>query len=84
MTTSRVIAQADQPPEAAMGKKLIDLDEEKLAAATKILDTETETETVNIALGEVVARARRAQALAELVEVARTGQFDELLDKEAW
>lgn len=64
-----------------MGKTLIDLDDEALAAAAKLFRTTTKKDTVNTALREAAARLRRAEALAELVEIAATGQFDELFDK---
>jgi len=64
-----------------MAKTLIDLDEDALAEAAKLFGTKTKKDTVNTALREVAARVRRAEAIAELVEIAKTGQFDELLDK---
>ena len=64
-----------------MTKSLIDLDDEALAEAAALFGTTTKKDTVNTALREAAKRQRRARALAELVEVARTGQFDELLDK---
>jgi Arc/MetJ family transcription regulator len=49
--------------EAAMTKKLIDIDEDTLAQATRILGAGTMKETVNRALVEVVLLAeRRAHA----------------------
>jgi Arc/MetJ family transcription regulator len=67
--------------EALMAKTLIDLDEEALADAAKLFGTKTKRDTVNTALREAAARVRRAGAIEELVEIAKTGQFDELLDK---
>ena len=67
--------------EALMSETLVDLDEAALAEAAKLYGTTTTADTVNTALREAAARLRRARALAELVEIANTGQFDELLDK---
>ncbi|GLW32917.1 type II toxin-antitoxin system VapB family antitoxin [Actinoplanes regularis] len=64
-----------------MAESLVDVDEEALAEAAKRFGTTTTTETVNAALREAAARSRRARALGELVKIADTGQFDELLDK---
>jgi Arc/MetJ family transcription regulator len=64
-----------------MTKSLIDLDDDALAEAAALFGTTTKKDTVNTALREAAKRQRRAAALAELVEVARTGQFDELLEK---
>jgi Arc/MetJ family transcription regulator len=64
-----------------MTKRLIDLDDEALDEAAALFGTKTKKDTVNTALREAAQRQRRAQALAELVEIAKTGQFDELLDK---
>jgi Arc/MetJ family transcription regulator len=64
-----------------MTKSLIDLDDEALAEAAALFGTKTKKDTVNTALREAAQRQRRARALAELVEIAKTGQFDELLDK---
>jgi Arc/MetJ family transcription regulator len=68
--------------EALMSESLIDLDGEALTAAAALYGTNSATETVNTALREVAARHRRVRALAELVEVAETGQFDEVLDQQ--
>jgi Arc/MetJ family transcription regulator len=67
--------------EASMAKTLIDLDETALAEAAALFGTTTKRDTVNTALREAAKQQRRALALAELVETARTGQFDELMDK---
>ena len=67
--------------EATMAKTVIDIDEAALAEAAEFLGTSTKKDTVNTALREVVLRLRRARGLARLVEIAETGQFDELLDK---
>jgi Arc/MetJ family transcription regulator len=64
-----------------MSEVLVNLDGAALAAAAEIYGTTTPTDTVNTALREAAARLRRARALAEMVEIAKTGQFDELLRK---
>ena len=51
------------------------------AEAAAILGTTTKKDTVNTALRETAARIRRARAQAKLREIADTGYFDELLDK---
>ncbi len=68
--------------EAVMSEALVDLDDEALAAAARLFHTTTKNDTVNTALRDAAARQRRAEALAELVEIAQSGQFDELLDKQ--
>jgi Arc/MetJ family transcription regulator len=67
-----------------MTKSLIDLDDEALAEAAALFGTTTKKDTVNTALREAAQRQRRARALAELVEIAGTGQFDELLGKRTY
>ena len=67
-----------------MTKSLIDLDDEALAEAAALFGTKTKKDTVNTALREAAQRQRRARALAELVEIAETGQFDELLGKRTY
>jgi Arc/MetJ family transcription regulator len=65
-----------------MTKKLIDIDMDALSEATALLGTKTQKDTINTALREVAAVQRRARALDELSEIAATGAFDHLLDKE--
>jgi Arc/MetJ family transcription regulator len=67
-----------------MAKTLIDVDEELLDEATTALGTATKKDTVNEALRKVVgeSRARRAQALQNLQQIADEGGFNfELLDE---
>ncbi|MGH3738269.1 MAG: type II toxin-antitoxin system VapB family antitoxin [Micromonosporaceae bacterium] len=64
-----------------MTKILVDVDDQALADAAEVLGTTTKKDTVNTALREIARRNRRAEAHARLVERARAGQFDELLDK---
>ncbi|MBB3100153.1 Arc/MetJ family transcription regulator [Actinoplanes campanulatus] len=64
-----------------MTKDLGDLDAQALADAAEFYGTTTPSETVNAALRDAADRVQRVRALAELVEIAKTGQFDELLDK---
>lgn len=59
-----------------MAKTVIDLDEEALRDAAKELGTKTKKDTVNAALAEIGARARRERALAELIELDEEGAFD--------
>ncbi|MEV6771214.1 type II toxin-antitoxin system VapB family antitoxin [Nocardia sp. NPDC051030] len=64
-----------------MVKLLIEVDDEVLAEAQRVLGTATETDTVNAALIEVAKRIKRAEALVELVEMGEQGDFDILLRK---
>lgn len=59
-----------------MSKTVIDIDDEALTLAAQELGTKTKKDTVNGALAEVADRARRMQALAELIEMDREGVFD--------
>ncbi|HCT75493.1 MAG TPA: antitoxin [Micromonosporaceae bacterium] len=65
-----------------MTKMLIDIDDEALAEAAKVLGTKTNEDSVNTALREGAARLRRAKAFDRLGEMAERGDFDELLDKQ--
>ncbi|MGH3713638.1 MAG: type II toxin-antitoxin system VapB family antitoxin [Micromonosporaceae bacterium] len=65
----------------AVTKILVDVDDQALADAAQVLGTTTKKDTVNTALREVAQRLRRAEAWEWLVERAKSGQFDELLDK---
>ncbi|QXJ23587.1 type II toxin-antitoxin system VapB family antitoxin [Actinomadura graeca] len=67
-----------------MTKKLIDIDEDALAAAAEVYGTRTMKDTVNTALAEAAAVLRRRQALARLRRRAQAGQFDELYAKDAY
>jgi Arc/MetJ family transcription regulator len=60
---------------------MIDVDDEALAEAQRLLGTATKKDTVNGALIEVAKRIKRVQALAILSEMAEQGDFDILLDK---
>ncbi|MGX1810198.1 type II toxin-antitoxin system VapB family antitoxin [Nocardia sp. NPDC055321] len=66
-----------------MSKLLIDVDDEALAEAQRLLGTATKKDTVNAALIEVARRIKRAKALAELAEMGERGDFDILLEKGA-
>lgn len=67
-----------------MTKMLIDVDDDALAEASKLLGTKTKKDTVNTALRETALQLRRAKALARLAELGEAGAFDELLDKTAY
>lgn len=64
-----------------MSKLLIDVDDEALAEAQRLLGTGTKKDTVNAALIEVAKRLKRVKALNALGEMAERGDFDILLDK---
>ena len=64
-----------------MGRKLINVDDEALAGASRLYGTTTDDDTVNTALREAATRNRRRESLARLVEMAEAGELDDLLDK---
>ncbi|CAM5636849.1 MULTISPECIES: type II toxin-antitoxin system VapB family antitoxin [Streptomyces] len=59
-----------------MSELLLEVDDEALAEAAKLLGTKTENDTVNMALLDVVKRRNRAMALAELRDLGAKGDFD--------
>jgi Arc/MetJ family transcription regulator len=67
-----------------MTKILVDVDDDALAEAARLLGTATKKDTVNTALREVNERLRRLEALDRLAEMGAAGQFDELLDKRTY
>lgn len=54
----------------------IDLDDETLAAAMRLMGTTTKKETVNTALREYVRRVERLRAAEALAERGGRGEFD--------
>ncbi|WP_205650543.1 DUF2191 domain-containing protein [Actinoplanes solisilvae] len=67
--------------EILMKRVRVEVDADALAEAAREFGTKTDEDTIATALREAVARERRLKALAELAEIAKTGQFDELLSK---
>ena len=68
-----------------MTKTPVEIDDEALAAAAKVLGTRTKKDTVNAALREVSQRLLRLRALEQLGEMADQGRFDKFLgDKDAY
>lgn len=59
-----------------MTKMLIDIDDEALAAAQKILGTATKKDTVNQALADIRKQAERAEAHRELARLVQSGAID--------
>lgn len=55
----------------------IDLDDDALTAAMRLMGTTTKKETVNNALREYVARIERLQAAERLAARGAAGEFDE-------
>lgn len=65
-----------------MTKTLIDLDDEALAEAARLLGTSSKKDTVNAALREIVDRRRRAAAVARMRAMVAEGEIDlSLIDK---
>jgi Arc/MetJ family transcription regulator len=71
---------------AIMTKRLVDIDDEALAGAQRLLGTDTIKDTVNTALAEVSQRLKRRTAFADLRKLAAEGGLDlELLaDKKTY
>jgi Arc/MetJ family transcription regulator len=69
---------------AAMAKTLIDVDEAQLAAAQKVLKTETKKDTVNAALRQVTALAARRRDLQRLIAGGLPDLSDEEVMRAAW
>ncbi|MEV0168158.1 type II toxin-antitoxin system VapB family antitoxin [Nonomuraea fuscirosea] len=66
-----------------MAKTLIDLDEEALAEAARVLGTSTKKDTVNAALREIVDRRGRAEAVARMRAMVAEGEIDlSIIDKD--
>ena len=67
-----------------MAKTLIDVDEDQLAAAARVLNTETKKDTVNAALREVVALAARRRDLQRLTSSSLADLADDEVMRTAW
>ncbi|HKT01467.1 MAG TPA: type II toxin-antitoxin system VapB family antitoxin [Rugosimonospora sp.] len=59
-----------------MAKTVIDIDENLLVRAQKILGTPTKKETVNAAMREIIRRA----AVEQFIEMGHSGAFRDLAD----
>jgi Arc/MetJ family transcription regulator len=68
----------------AMTKTLIDVDDDDLAAAQRVLHTETKKDTVNTALREVVALAARRRDLQRLTSGSLADLADDEVMRAAW
>jgi Arc/MetJ family transcription regulator len=68
----------------AVVEDAMNIDDQALMEAARILGTTTAGDTVNAALREVVAIRRRLESLEELGEMGAAGDFDEFLDKRAY
>ncbi|MEU3334649.1 type II toxin-antitoxin system VapB family antitoxin [Streptomyces sp. NPDC006668] len=55
----------------------IDLDDEALSEAMRLMGTTTKKETVNAALRDYVARVKRLEAAEKLAERGARGEFDQ-------
>jgi Arc/MetJ family transcription regulator len=67
-----------------MAKTLIDVNEEYLAAAQEVLQTETKKDTINAALRAVVALAARRRDLQRLVSGGLPDLEDAEVMRAAW
>jgi Arc/MetJ family transcription regulator len=67
-----------------MSKTLIDVDDEQLTAAAKVLNTETNKDTVNAALRLVNALAARRRDLQRLTSGGLPDLADEIVIPAAW
>lgn len=67
-----------------MAKTLIDVNEEYLAAAQEVLQTETKKDTVNAALRAVAAMAARRRDLERLMTGGLPDLLDEQVMRAAW
>ncbi|EYT80938.1 MULTISPECIES: type II toxin-antitoxin system VapB family antitoxin [unclassified Streptomyces] len=59
-----------------MSRTVIDLDDEALAEAARLLGTTTKKETVNAALREIADRRRRAAAVERMRRMVAEGEID--------
>ncbi|GAA0923402.1 type II toxin-antitoxin system VapB family antitoxin [Streptomyces thermoalcalitolerans] len=59
-----------------MSRTVIDLDDEALAEAARLLGTTTKKDTVNAALREVADRRRRAAAVERMRQMVAAGEID--------
>jgi Arc/MetJ family transcription regulator len=69
--------------EVVMTVTQIDLDDETLAAAMRLMGATTKKETVNRALREYVQRVERIKAAEALAERGARGEFDEAAEAHA-
>lgn len=67
-----------------MAKTLIDVDEERLAAAQRVLKTHTKKDTVNAALRQVTALAARRRDLERLTSGGLPDLANEEVMRAAW
>src|SRR6202050_5548417 len=70
--------------ETAMAKTLIDVDEKQLAAAQKVLKTETKKDTLTAALRQATALAARRRDLQRLIAGGLPDLADEVVMRAAW
>ncbi|MFF0787769.1 type II toxin-antitoxin system VapB family antitoxin [Streptomyces spiralis] len=59
-----------------MSRTVIDLDDEALAEAARLLGTSTKKDTVNAALREIADRRRRAAAVERMRQMVAEGEID--------
>lgn len=69
----------------SMSVTQIDIDDEALSDAMRLLGTTTKEDAVNAALREYVVRVKRIEALEKLAERAGRGEFDDAIQaRAAW
>ena len=59
-----------------MARTVIDIDDEALEEAARLLGTKTKQETVNAALREIADRQRRQAALDRMRQMVANGEID--------
>jgi Arc/MetJ family transcription regulator len=57
----------------------VDIDDEALSEAMRLMGTTTKKETINTALREYAARVRRLEAAEKLAARAARGEFDDAI-----
>lgn len=69
----------DQQWRCALSVTQIDIDDEALGEAMRLMGTTTKKDTVNTALREYAARVRRLEAAEKLAARAARGEFDDVI-----
>lgn len=84
MRTAHLPIRAANARLGAMHKTALRLDDDLLARAREVLGTKTATETINVALSEVVARRGRERLFERLRSQEGIDLADEAVMARAW